>query len=71
MKNAMLAVGVLMSTLVVPVLAIVLIVWFVTSLVRHTPLPWEFWAGAAVGLVLLQVLASGITRWAENAGKKR
>jgi len=66
MRTALVAAGIVISTLLVPVLAITLIAWFVVSLVLHHPWPWQFWVGGVALILLLQILAIGMTRLAER-----
>jgi hypothetical protein len=66
LRNVLVAIGLICSTIVVPVLSIVLAVWFITCLVRQRVWPWWFWAAGIAFLILLQVLAKAITRLAEN-----
>ncbi len=64
MRKVLAAVGLLVTTIVVPVLAIVLAVWFVTCLVRGRVWPWWFWAAGIVLILLLQMLGKVVTRYA-------
>jgi MFS family permease len=63
-RKALVAIGLLFTTIVVPVLAIVLAVWFITCVVRGRLWPWWFWAGGIVVIILLQLLAKVVTRYA-------
>ncbi|HEV3279061.1 MAG TPA: hypothetical protein VG860_19875 [Terriglobia bacterium] len=64
MRKVLAAIGLIFTTVVVPVLAIVLAVWFVTGIVRGRVWPWWFWAGGIVFIIVLQVLAKMVTRFA-------
>lgn len=66
MRTALLAAGIVISTLLVPALAIALIAWFGVSLARHHSWPWQFWASGVAAILLLQLLASGMTRLAKR-----
>jgi MFS family permease len=63
-RKALAAIGLIFTTIVVPVLAIVLAVWFITCVVRGRLWPWWFWAAGIVFIILLQVLAKVVTRYA-------
>ena len=65
-RKILVTVGLLCSTIIVPVLSIVLAVWFITCLVRQRMWPWWFWAACIAFLVLLQLLAKAATRLAEK-----
>ncbi len=66
MREALVAAGIICTTVVVPVLAVVLIVWFVLTLVRGTLWPWRFWA-AGVGVTLfLHVLGRSLIHLADK-----
>ena len=69
MRQAAVAAGILISTLLVPALAIALVVWFIVSLVRNSLAPWQFWVGGVVVIVLLQILASLMTHLAERTSR--
>lgn len=66
MRKALTAIGLLFSTVIVPVLAIALAVWFITLMVRNELLPWYFWAACIGVIVVLQVLARILTRFATD-----
>jgi MFS family permease len=63
-RKVLAAIGLIFTTIVVPVLAIVLAVWFITCVVRGNLWPWWFWAAGIVFIILLQVLAKLVTRYA-------
>jgi len=63
-RKTLTAIGLLFSTVIVPVLAIVLAVWFITGMVRNELWPWWFWASCIGFIILLQVLARILTRQA-------
>lgn len=63
-RKTLTAIGLLFSTVIVPVLAIVLAVWFITGMVRNQLWPWWFWAASIAFIILLQVLARILTRQA-------
>jgi hypothetical protein len=65
-RKILVAIGLLCSTVVVPVLSIVLAVWFITCLMRHRIWPWWFWAACIALLVILQILGKAATRLAEK-----
>ena len=65
-RKVLVAIGLLCSTVVVPVLSIVLAVWFVTCLVRQRVWPWWFWAAGIAFLVLLHILGKTFTSLAEK-----
>lgn len=64
MRKTLTAIGLVFSTVIVPVLAIVLAVWFITGMVRNELWPWWFWASCIGLIILLQVLARVLTRYA-------
>ena len=64
MRKALAAIGLLFTTIVVPVLAIVLAVWFITCVARGRLWPWWFWAAGIAFIIMLQVLAKLVTRYA-------
>jgi hypothetical protein len=66
MRKPLLAAGIICSTIVVPVLAIVLCVWFVSSLLQGRLWPWWFWAAGIAVILLLHILATGLIRLAEK-----
>ena len=66
MRKVLVAVGLACTTIVVPVLSIVLLVWFITCLVRHRVWPWWFWAAGIAFIIFLQILGKAATRLAEN-----
>jgi DNA-binding NarL/FixJ family response regulator len=65
-RTPLVATGIICSTIVVPVLAIVLCVWFVSSLLQGHLGPWWSWAAGIAMILLLHVLARGLIRLAEK-----
>jgi hypothetical protein len=63
-RKVLAAIGLLLTTIIVPVLAIVLAVWFIACIVRGSMWPWWFWVASVVFIILLQVLAKLVTRYA-------
>lgn len=61
-RKLLTAIGLLFSTVIVPVLAIVLAVWFITGMVRNELWPWWFWASCIAFIIFLQVVARLLTR---------